>query len=390
MSIIYLRPNHDKRIKQGHLWVFSNELQGPLKSYTPGAIVDILDAYGRFLGRGYLNPHSLIAVRIITWNQEEIDEAFFWQRITSAWQYRQKIYPDRESLRVVYSEGDFLPGLIVDKYNDCLVVQFHTLGMEIRKDLILAALEAVFKPKIIVLRNDVPIRKLEGLPLEKKVEKGILSDPIIIKENGLRFQVDVLGGQKSGFFFDQYENRRELHQYVSQGQVLDCFCYTGAWALHAAAAGAQKVVGLDSSARALELARINAELNGFSDRCEFYRADIFEGIEYFVRNIPGFDTVILDPPALADGHKGLPVALKGYEKINYQAFKLLKPGGILITSSCSYHVDLELFRKVVLKAARKAGRIVRLLEYGYQSQDHPILLAVPETQYLKSLFLLVN
>ncbi|OGW12315.1 MAG: hypothetical protein A3G93_15485 [Nitrospinae bacterium RIFCSPLOWO2_12_FULL_45_22] len=388
MSSVYLQPGCDQRIKQGHPWVFSNEVQGRLKEYSPGEIVEVLDAQGRFIGKGYVNPNSLIAVRILTRYREDIDGAFFMRRIAAAWEYRQKVYPRRDSLRVVYSEGDLLPGLIVDKFNDCLVVQFHTLGMEIRKDVILAALESVFIPRVIVLRNDVSVRRLEGLPLEKKVAKGLLSGPIVIQEDGLRFQVDILEGQKTGFFFDQSENRLKLQRYVSQGEVLDCFCYTGAWALHAAAAGARRVIGLDSSQRALELARINAELNGLDGVCQFYRADIFQGIEDLVGDNKGFDAIILDPPSLAESRKSLPTALKGYEKINYQALKLLKPGGILVTSSCSYHIGMRQLQDVILKAAKKAGRAVRLVAYGHQSPDHPILLAAPETEYLKCLFLL--
>jgi 23S rRNA (cytosine1962-C5)-methyltransferase len=192
MAVFNLKPGHDQRIKQGHPWVFSNELQGKLKGYSPGEIVDILDSQDRFIGRGYVNPNSLIAVRILTRCQEDIDEDFFRRRIAAAWEYRRKIYPCRDSFRVIYSEGDSLPGLIVDKYNDCLVVQFLTYGMDVRKQMILAALETVITPKFIVLRNDVPIRKLEGLPLEKSIEKGPLSEPIVIQEEGLRFQIDVL------------------------------------------------------------------------------------------------------------------------------------------------------------------------------------------------------
>lgn len=390
MASVYLRSGYDIRIKQGHPWVFSNELQGRLKGYSPGEIVEVLDAQGKYIGKGYVNPNSLIAVRLLTRGQQDIDEAFFRRRITSAWKYRQMLYPGRDSLRVVYSEGDLLPGLIVDKYRDCLVVQLSTLGMDVRKDMILAALEAVFTPKVIVLRNDVPVRKLEGLPLEKRVEKGLVSEPIIIQEAELRFQIDVFGGQKTGFFFDQSENRLKLRQYISQGKVLDCFCYTGAWSLHAALAGAQKVIGIDSSQKALELARSNAELNGLSEVCQFYKADIFEGIEGLVDDEGGVDAIILDPPALAESHKRLPTALKGYEKINYYALRLLKPGGILATSSCSYHIDMRQFQEVILKAAKRAGRTVRLIAYGHQSADHPILLAAPETEYLKCLFLLVD
>lgn len=390
MSSVYLWPGHDQRIKRGHSWVFSNEVQGPLKGYSPGEIVEVLDAKGRLIGRGYVNPNSLIAVRILTRYQEDIDEAFFMRRIAAAWGYRQKVYPCRDSLRVVYSEGDLLPGLIVDKYNDGLVVQFHTLGMEVRRDMILSALETVFTPKFIVLRNDVRVRQLEGLPLEKRVEKGLLSEPIVIQEGGLRFQVDVLEGQKTGFFFDQSENRQMSRRFISQGQVLDCFCYTGAWALHAAAAGARKVIGIDSSQRALKLAGINAELNGLSGVCNFYCSDIFQGIGGLLGNNGGFDAIILDPPSLAESQKGLPTALKGYEKINYQALKLLNPGGILATSSCSYHIGMRQFQEVMLRAAKRAGRSVKLLAYGNQGADHPILLAAPETGYLKCLFLLAD
>lgn len=391
MNSIVLKSGHDKRVRAGHPWVFSNEVEGCLKDHTPGAIVEVVDHRGRFLGRGYFNPHSLISVRLLTRQIEEIDEGFFLRRISRAWSYRQRIYPGQISLRAVYSEADGLPGLIVDRYEDCLAVQVLTLGMEVRQDLILGVLEELFRPRAIILRNDSPVRKLEGLALEKKVTQGNLEGPVNIEEGGLRLRVDLIEGQKTGFFFDQRENRLRLKRYVSGGgRLLDAFCYTGAWALHGLLGGASAAVCIDASARALSLAQENAVLNGMETRCCFLKADLFQELPRMVEVGERFEVVILDPPSLVEGRKALAVGVKGYEKINHYALQLVQPGGFLATSCCSYHLSREEFSETVQRAARKAGRFIRMVEWGQQALDHPALPAVPETAYLKCLFLEVE
>lgn len=390
LSRIALKPGHDRRAKAGHPWIFSNEIQDVLKGCAPGDLVEVMDDRGRFLGRGYFNPHSLIAVRLLTHQPEEIDADFFRRRILRAWRYRQRVCPGEEALRAVYSESDGLPGLIVDRYGEYLAVQLLTLGMEVRRGVILPALEEIFHPRAIVLRNDAPVRRLEGLGLEKGVAAGTLEGPVTIEEGGVSFRVDLLEGQKTGFFFDQRENRLRLRRYVAGARILDGFCYSGAWALQALRGGATEALGIDASARALDWAEENGRLNGVEDRCRFQRADLFERLKAMAEAGERFDGVILDPPALAESRKTLPTSLKGYEKINSYAMKLLGSEGFLVTCSCSYHLSREMFVGVVARAARKARKSIRIMEYGQQAPDHPVLPAVPETEYLKCLFLEVR
>ena len=381
---IKLKKGADKRIRSGHLWIFSNEITDKLKKYKGGDIADLYSYKGEFLGRGYINPLSLIAIRILTYKKEDIDTNFFYNRINRALSYRKEMYPDANSYRVVFGESDFLPGLIVDKYEDYLIVQILSLGMEIRKDTILNALEDVFHPAGIIERNDVAVRELEGLKIHKGILKGDLKDNIIIRENGVKFEVDILNGQKTGFFFDQRENRQVIKKYVKKGgRVLDCFCYSGAWSIHSARNGAGEVIGLDSSDDAIKLAKRNAEINGFSERCRFKNVDVFDELRRLVSVGEKFDAIILDPPAFVKSAGKVKEALKGYKEINLQAMKLLKNGGILITCSCSYHIDKETFRDMLIQAASDSERDFRIIEFRGQAPDHPVLLSMRETEYLK-------
>src|SRR3972149_832658 len=381
---IKLKKGADKRIRSGHLWIFSNEITDKLKKYKGGDIADLYSYKGEFLGRGYINPLSLIAIRILTYKKEDIDTNFFYNRINRALSYRKEMYPDANSYRVVFGESDFLPGLIVDKYEDYLIVQILSLGMEIRKDTILNALEDVFHPAGIIERNDVAVRELEGLKIHKGILKGDLKANIIIRENGVKFEVDILNGQKTGFFFDQRENRQVIKKYVKKGgRVLDCFCYSGAWSIHSARNGADEVIGLDSSDDAIKLAKRNAEINGFSERCRFKNVDVFDELRRLVSVGEKFDAIILDPPAFVKSAGKVKEALKGYKEINLQAMKLLKNGGILITCSCSYHIDKETFRDMLIQAASDSERDFRIIEFRGQAPDHPVLLSMRETEYLK-------
>lgn len=381
---IKLKKGADKRIRRGHLWIFSNEITDKLKKYKGGDIADLYSYKGEFLGRGYINPLSLIAIRILTYKKEDIDTDFFYNRIAKALSYRKEMYPDANSYRVVFGESDFLPGLIVDKYEDYLTMQILSLGMEIRKDTILNALEDIFHPAGIVERNDVAVRELEGLKIHKCILKGDLKDNIIIRENEIKFEVDILNGQKTGFFFDQRENRQIIKKYVKKGgRVLDCFCYSGAWSIHSARNGADEVIGLDSSDDAIKLAKRNAEINGFSERCRFKNANVFDELRRLVSIGEKFDAIILDPPAFVKSAGKVKEALKGYKEINLQAMKLLKGGGILITCSCSYHIDKETFRDMLIQAAADSERNFRIIEFRGQAPDHPVLLSMRETEYLK-------
>jgi 23S rRNA (cytosine1962-C5)-methyltransferase len=367
--------------------VFSNELQDVPKDAPPGEIVDVADFSGQFIGRGYLNPHTLIAVRLLTRKREEIDQAFFRKRITAARDLREAL-GFGASFRAVFSEGDGLPGLIVDRYAGMLVVQSLTAGIDRMQDLVLAALREVYSPETIVLRNDTAVRDLEGLPLEKKVVLGETAGAVTFDESGISYTVDVLEGQKTGFFFDQRENRLALAGLVRGKRTLDCFCYVGAWSLTAARHGASEVIGIDSSENAVRLAKENAALNNLP--AEFKKADVFEELRSLEKQKERFGCIVLDPPAFVKSRAKVREALKGYKEINLRAMRLLEPGGALVTCSCSHHIDQDLFREMLIDAAHAAGRQARLLEMRSQSRDHPMLLAARETQYLKCAILIVD
>ena len=367
--------------------MFSNELQPSTETFIAGEVVDVLDSGARFIGRGYINPRTLIAARLLTREKEEIDQEFFKKRIAAARALRARL-GFGDSFRAVFSEGDGLPGLIVDKYAGTLVVQSLTAGIDNVLSNILAALQEVYSPQTIVLRNDTATRELEGLAQEKRVALGAVSGTVAFEESGIQYHVDVLEGQKTGFFFDQRENRQALRDYVKDRRVLDCFCYVGAWALTAARYGASEVLGLDSSEKAVSLAAENAALNGLSAR--FKKADVFEELRSLEKQRERFGCIILDPPAFVKSRAKVREALKGYKEINLRAMKLLEPGGTLVTCSCSHHIDVELFREMLIDAAHSAGRQTRLLEMRSQARDHPALLAARETQYLKCAILVVD
>ncbi len=387
MKTIRLKKKEERRVLRGHPWVFSNEIQEIPADLSPGEIVDVLDFSGRFVGRGAINPHTLITVRILTRKREEIDAAFLLQRITTARDLRTRL-GFGESFRAVYSEGDGLPGLIVDKYSDILVVQTLTAGMERLLDTLIMVLREVYSPRAIVMRNDTVSREIEGLAREKRVVFGTDPGAVIMEESGIQYRVDVLEGQKTGFFFDQRENRLALKELVKGRRTLDCFCYAGAWALNAARFGASEIIGIDSSEKAVNLARENAALNNVSVR--FIVGDVFEELRAFEKKGARFGCIILDPPAFVKSRTKVREGLKGYKEINLRAMKMLEPGGLLISCSCSHHVDVELFKEMLIDAAYSADRSVRLLEMRSQARDHPVVLAARETQYLKCAVLLVE
>jgi 23S rRNA (cytosine1962-C5)-methyltransferase len=384
---VFLR--RSKRIRAGHLWIFSNEIAGNLKSFDPGSLVEIYDKSGEYLGTGYINPSSLIAVRLLTRDKETIDSAFFNKRIRAAVKFRERFMPECDSFRAVFSEGDFLPGLIVDKYGDCLVVQLLTLGMDRMKDIVLSALDEVIPCSSIVLRNDGRGRLLEGLPLYMEIAKGPIEQMPIIHEAGIALEVNPLSGQKTGFFLDQRENRLAFCSLLETGKGLDLFCYSGDWGLHAAAKGCN-VTFVDDSADALEIAGRNAALNNLSERCGYVKEDVFSFLRGQIGPGIKYDFVILDPPAFVKSGQKINEGLRGYRELNALAMSVIRKGGMLATSSCSYHIDKGIFADMLRNAARDAGRMIRLLEWRSQGKDHPVLMSVPETEYLKCAFLEIS
>jgi 23S rRNA (cytosine1962-C5)-methyltransferase len=384
MVKIVLARGEDKRIRGGHQWIFSNEIREISGEKVPGEAAEAFDAGGSFVGAGYYNPGSLIAVRLLSRQRADIDGAeFYRQRIAAALALRRLLYPEMETFRVVYGEGDLLPGLVVDKYGDYLSVQLLTSGMERRKGLITGVLREMFTPRGIVARNDVSVRSLEGL--EEKVEllQGDAPEDLVIEEHTLRFRVDLLHGQKTGHFLDQKENHLLLKERVKGKVVLDCFCYSGSWGIHAALFGAREVTCVDSSQRAVALAEENAALNCFAGIIKCEAADAFERLRSLKGEGRSFDVVVLDPPAFVKSRKSLKEAMKGYFTINRRAMELLRPGGFLITCSCSFHMEREMFRDLLANAAQQARREMRLVEVRSQAPDHPVLLSMPETEYLK-------
>ena len=388
MVRIRLKKGEERRIRDGHPWVFSNEIREIDGERQPGDSVEVYDAGGGFLGTGYYNPRSLIAVRLLSRQHEDIDSPdFFVERIRRARAYREFVCPGEDAMRVVFGEADFLPGLVVDKYGDWLSVQILTTGMEVRREAIVTALTELFRPKGIVGRNDVAVRSLEGLEEKVEILSGSIPETVEIAEHGIRFLVNLLGGQKTGHFLDQKSNHLLLKGLCEGKEVLDLFCYSGSWALHAAAFGARTVLGIDISEKAVALARRQAELNGVSDRAGFEAVDAFARLRSLKDEGRRFGVVVLDPPAFVKSRKMLNEAIKGYVTVNRRAMELLDDGGYLVTCSCSYHLGREQFRDLLVSASRQAGRPMRLVATGFPSPDHPVLLAVPETDYLKCVVL---
>lgn len=386
METLKLKKGKGNRIFNGHLWIYRSELEGAHPAIKPTTVI-VENHNGRFLGIGDYSPSSQIAVRLLTRKKEVIGRKFFRERIKTALELRKKLFPGEDSYRLIHSEGDLLPGLIVDKYGDYLSVQILTGAMEARKELIFDVLEEILKPEGIVEKNDVATRKLEGLEQFVRVARGRVPESITISENDLRFEVDLLKGEKSGFYFDQKLNRIAISRYSDGCRVLDVFCYSGAFALNALKYNASYAVGIDSSEKAIELAKKNSELNGFSGRCEFIKANAFNYLRSISRKQQKFDLIILDPPPFAKSRNVLDRALRGYREINLQALKALNPGGVLVTCSCSHHVSPQIFLKTIMEASKDAGKRMVLLERRGQSSDHPVLLGVPETEYLKCFIL---
>lgn len=373
---------------KGHPWVFGNEIGDSEGDFQAGDIVSVFSYNGSFVGKGYVNPASQIRVRLLTRNKnEDVNEEFFYKRVKEAWEYRKKI-GYTENCRLVFGEADQLPALVIDKFSDYFVIQTLALGMDRWKPAITDAINQIFSPLGIYERNDVPVRELEGLPRQK----GFLSEPfnteIILKENELQFYADLENGQKTGYFLDQQDNRRAIRHIVKDAEVLEAFCYTGTFSVHAAHYGAKSVLGLDISEEAVQTARKNARLNHYGNICRFEAVNAFDELKKQSKEGKSYDVVMLDPPAFTKSRENIQKAVAGYKEINLRGMKLVRPGGFLVTASCTNLVSPELFLKTIDQAAADAKRKIRQVTFQTQSPDHPILWHVPNTQYLK--FLIVQ
>jgi len=389
---LQLRKDQERRLLAGHCWIYSNEVDTaatPLKDLAPGQAVEVRSDHERWIGHGYVNPHSLICARLVSRDHARpLSPALWVARIHDALALRERLYR-RPFYRLVFGESDGLPGLIVDRYGDLLCVQLTTAGMERVRGEILAALEQVLRPSTMLLRNDSPMRELEGLTQGVEAVLGDPADDLILTEQELDFQVAPRSGQKTGWFFDQAENRARLARFGVGARVLDVCSYTGAWGLRAAALGADEVTCVDSSLNALERVAANAERNRLGARVHPVQGDAFEVLRGLRDDGRQFDTVILDPPAFIKRRKDEKEGLQAYARLNRLGIELLAPGGLLVTSSCSFHMDRDTFLRTVGQAGRRAGRFLQLLETGQQGPDHPVHPAIPETAYLKTLFLRV-
>lgn len=381
-ALLRLRDGAHRRIRSGHLWIYRDELEPPLPALTAGDIVRVETSYGYDLGVGFYHPSSKIAVRLLVWGGD-VGEAFFDQRIRRALALRQSLYSTSCVYRLVFGEADLLPGLIVDRYQDWLAVQFLSVGMDARRQMIVAALRQVL-PDIrgIIAKNDSVLRDKEGLPRQEEILWGDIPEHITVQLDGVRMHADLVGGQKTGLYLDQRINYRLVAPFARGRRVLDCFTHQGGFAIHCACAGAQEVVGIDSSASAIALAQENAVLNGVEGRCRFIEADVFDFLKDAVHAGERWDMVILDPPAFAKSTHHVERAVRGYAEINRRALQLLGDGGILVTATCSHHISAALLGDIVTGEARRAGCRVRLLARGMQAPCHPIYPPMPETEYL--------
>jgi 23S rRNA (cytosine1962-C5)-methyltransferase len=389
LPTIILKPGEADRILAGHPWIYHGEILRITAPVTDGDQVQVKDHRQRLLGMGLFNSRSKINVRMLDPERIVPNEAFFEERIRAALAVRQKHMPKATSFRVVNAESDFLSGLIVDKYEDVLVVQISALGMDKRKAVILAALQTIFSPRAILERSDVSSRKFEGLAESNGVLFGEQDGPISVNLNGLKFETDLVGGHKTGMYLDQQANYQAVSEFAKGGQVLDCFSFLGGFGLHAARAGAAHVHLLDQSADAIEASKRNAATNKLADKCSFDTINVFDWLKQHTavkaheRVIPRFDLIILDPPSFTRNRASVPDALRGYKEIHLRALKLLKPGGTLATFCCSHHVTSELFMDSLLSAAYDTRHILRRVATYAQSPDHPIIPMIPETEYLK-------
>lgn len=386
---VILKPGEADRIVAGHPWIYSGEILRSTRPPADGDLVQVKDHRQRLLGTGFFNSKSKIHVRLLATERIETNESFFEGRIRAALDVRRRLLPLATSFRVVNAESDFLSGLIVDKYEDILVVQISSLGMDRRKQQIVAALQKIFSPRAILERSDAASRKFEGLEEASGTLSGESDGKCLVNLNGLKFETDLREGHKTGMYLDQQPNYQAVSSFAKGAQTLDCFSFLGGFGLHAARAGAAHVHLLDQSAPAVEASRRNAAANGLTDKCSFEAVNVFDwlksqtAVKPHEKVIPRFDLIILDPPSFTRNRASVPDALRGYKEIHLRSLKLLKPGGVLATFCCSHHVSAELFQDTLLSAAFDTRKILRRLAVYSQSPDHPIIPMIPETEYLK-------
>jgi 23S rRNA (cytosine1962-C5)-methyltransferase len=386
LSPLLLKKNEERRLRQGHLWVYSNEVnveRTPLTAFTPGQPVQILGNDGKPLGCGYVNPHSLICARLVSREPAQVlDRSLLVHRLNIALALRERLYA-QPYYRLVYGESDSLPGLVVDRFGDVLSVQITTAGMEVLKEDVVAALDKVVKPRVILLRNDSSARAPEGLGSYVESALGEAPEVVTVEENGVRYEAPLLTGQKTGWFYDHRDNRARMQRYAQGARVLDVFSYIGGWGIAAAAAGAAQVTCVDASGPALDQVQRNATLNGVADKVDAIEGDAFEALKALRADKERFDVVIVDPPAFIKRKKDAKEGIQAYRRINQAALQLLGKDGILVAASCSFHLQREVFLDLLHQSARHLDRQMQILEQGHQGPDHPVHPAIPETEYIK-------
>jgi 23S rRNA (cytosine1962-C5)-methyltransferase len=389
LPTVLVKPGEADRVLAGHPWIYDGAVLRTTSQPTDGDVVQVKDHRQRFVGVGFWNSKSRIRVRVLAPERVEIDQGFFEERIREGLAVRKRHLPAASSFRVVNAESDFLSGLIVDKYEEVLVLQISSLGMEQRKAPIVGALQTLFSPRAIVERSDIASRKFEGLEEARGVLAGELPDELNVQLNGLSFATDLLSGHKTGLYLDQQVNYARVAELCRGANVLDCFTFLGGFAIHAARAGAAQVHGVDQSAEAVASAQRNATANGVAEKCSFENANVFDwfkaqtSVAPHEKVIPRYDIIVLDPPSFTRNRGAVQDALRGYKEIHLRALKLLKRGGTLATFCCSHHVDAGLFQDAILSAAFDARKILRRVATYSQSPDHPIIPSIPETEYLK-------
>lgn len=390
---IFLKKNEDKRLRKGHVWVFSNEIdtqRSPLERFSPGQLVNINAADGKVLGTAYVNPHTLIAARLLARKADlKCGHQFFRQRLSTALTLRERLFA-KPYYRLVFGESDGLPGLVIDRFGDVLAVQITTAGMEQLQQPLLATLTELLQPQAILFKNDNSQRALEGLSQESVVAYGSLPETVIIEENNARFQVDLLGGQKTGWFFDHRNSRQQLANLANGQRILDLFSYTGAWAMPSALQGASSVTCVDASDSAIALVHTNAQLNKVQDKVLGVRSDVFDFLKQARLENERYDIVILDPPALVKRKKDFKQGYEAYRRLNDLALQVLSPNGILVSASCSYHLSRANLHEILRASSRHIDRQLSFFSQAGQGFDHPIHPAVDETEYLKTFFCAVS
>lgn len=391
--VLYLKKNEDQRLRKGHLWVFSNEIdpqRSPLEQFAAGDLAQIQSADGKALGTAYVNPNTLICARLLSRKANlKCGRNFFKERLGTALALREKLFA-KPFYRLVFGESDGLPGLVIDRFGGVFSVQITTAGIELRKAALLEALVELFEPTAIVLKNDNGQRELEGLGLISEIAYGTLPDTLIIEENGAQFCINILDGQKTGWFYDHRCSRAVMAGMARQQRVLDLFSYTGAWGIPAALAGAEEVTCVDASEAALTLAAENARLNGVAERMQFVRSDVFEFLKQARQDNQLYDLIVLDPPALIKRKKDFKLGFEAYRRLNHLALQVLAKNGVLVSASCSFHLNRDNLQEILRSSGRHIDRHLTFFASLGQGPDHPIDPAIPETEYLKTFFCSVS